>query len=154
MKNIKTLHSAAKELGFADICKFKSQFRDLIVVVSGQEMIDQQVVEKRIADFADPFSDKFQGRKRSSRKPSKDNIGLMQSRINRRKRKIKELQKTQDELNEIYDKSKTDFDQLQFLSAQVKVSEAEAGLKKMEDEVSGLIKARIEELKVAGDESK
>lgn len=152
MENIKTLSAAAKDLGFSDIKKFKSEFDDLIVVFSGIQMVDQRQIEERIADYTDPLSDNFQGnKKKRSRKPSGDNIGLMRNRIQRRKRKIKELQKAQDERQETFQKSRTDFDQMQYLTAQVKVREAEAGLEKMETEVSGLIKERIKEMEAPGE---
>ncbi len=153
MEHIKTLAETAKDLGFSDIRKFKSEFQDIIVVVSGQEMIDQQLVENRIADYTDPFSENFQGnKKKRTRKPSGDNIGLMRSRIERRKQKITKLRKLEESAHETFKKSKTDFDQMQYLTAQVKVREAEAGLEKMETEVSGLIKERINEMETLSEQ--
>ena len=152
MENIKTLSAAAKDLGFSDIKKFKSEFADLIVVVSGQEVVDQLQLEERIADYTDPLSANFQGnKKKRSRKQSGDNIGLMRNRIQRRKRKIKELRKLEESAHDTFQKSKTDFDQMQYLTAQVKVREAEAGLEKMETEVSGLIKERIKNMETLGE---
>ncbi len=152
MEHIKTLSETAKNLGFSDIRKFKSEFQDIIVIVSGQEMIDQRLVENRIADLSDPLKPEFQGRKKKrSRKQSGNNIGLMRNRIQRRKQKLSKLRKMEVELSETYEKSKTDFDQMQYLTAQVKVREAEAGLEKMETEVSGLIKERINEMEASGE---
>ena len=146
MDLIKTLPMAAKDLGFSDIKKFKSEFDPYVFVVSGQEMVDMEYLEQHIMDVSNPLSDNFQGLKKISRKPSKDNIGLIQARITRRKRKIKALRKAQNERQDAFQKSGTDFDQLQYLTAQVKVSEAEAGLVKMEAELSVLIKERISDL--------
>jgi len=151
MENIKSLSEAAKDLGFSDIKKFKSEFSDLIVVCSGIEMVDQRQVESRIVDLSDPMSDNFQGKTKRSRKQSGDNIGLMRSRIQRRKQKVSKLQKIENESKEIYERSKTDFDQMKYLTAQVKLQEAKAGLEKMEAEVTGLIQERIKEMKTSKD---
>ncbi len=153
MGYIKTLSATAKDMGFTDINKFKSDFSDYIFVVSGQEMVDQQLIEQRIADYADPLSGSFQGRKKSSRKPSRNNIGLMRARSERRKQKLVKLRKEEEVLNKTYQKSGTDFDQLQHLTAQVKLREAEAGLAEMEKEISRLIQARIKELEASRDKT-
>jgi HPt (histidine-containing phosphotransfer) domain-containing protein len=152
---IKTLSQAAKDLGFTDLKKFKTEFDDLIIQASGVQMVDQRQIEAHLASITDPMSEKFQGQKKKRpRKQAQDNIGVLRSRIQRREQKIARIQRNVADLEEIYKKSKTDYDQMQYLNIKVELKEAEAGLAKMKDESALLIQSRIKELETESEISK
>ncbi len=76
------------------------------------------------------------------------NIIFLRGQIQLRKAKLMELRHEKNLLESRYQKSGSESDQLQFINAKIKMSEAEAGLTKMVEETSLLIQSRVKELEV------
>ena len=103
MTKILRPQQVAEKLGFNDIPKFRREFSDLISVVSGQELMDMELVEARLNDLVDPTSDRsIDQRKKRSRKSSGENKGQVKSLIKRLQKSIRKQEPEVDEENKKY----------------------------------------------------
>ncbi|MCK5345883.1 MAG: hypothetical protein KAR20_20880 [Candidatus Heimdallarchaeota archaeon] len=57
MSEILRPEQVAKKLGLTEMSKFRREFGDLVTVVSGQELMDQELVETRLNELVNPNSD-------------------------------------------------------------------------------------------------
>ncbi len=151
MADIQRPEQIANEFGFNDFQKFRRRFSDLISVVSGQELMDKELVEGRLNDLVNPNSiSSIDQRKKHSHKSTGDNLGQINSRIKRLQKSIKKLVPDVEQAKAKHEKTSDQEDRLQYLQLNEDLMSKEKSLLNAKQEYDRIIKERIQ--KITGDQ--
>ena len=155
MSKIQKPEQVAEQLGFKDMVKFRRKFSDLISVVSGQELMDMELVETRLNDLVNPNSDSsIDSRKKRNRKSSGENLGQVKSRIKRLQKSIRKQEPEVEEAREQHEKSSDQEDRLQYLQLNEDLMDKEKSLLNAQQEYDRIIKERIQKITGPQEEEK
>ena len=155
MSKIQKPEQVAEQLGFKDFPKFRREFGDLITVISGQELMDMELVETRLNDLVNPNSDSsIDSRKKRNRKSSGENLGQVKSRIKRLQKSIRKQEPEVEEAREQHEKSSDQEDRLQYLQLNEDLMDKEKSLLNAQQEYDRIIKERIQKITGPQEEEK
>ena len=147
MADILKPEQVAKRLGFNDMAKFRRQFGDLITVVSGQELMDKELVSARLNELVDPSSDtSIDLRNKRKRKSSGENLGLVLSQITRLQKSIRKKEPEVNEAREKAERTGKRGDHLQYLLLNKSLMENQSSLINAQKEYDRIIEERIDEI--------
>ena len=155
MANILRPQQVADQLGFNDIPKFRREFSDLITTVSGQELMDMELVETRLNDLVNPNSDSsIDSRKKRNRKSSGENLGQVKSRIKRLQKSIRKQEPEVEEAREKFERTGKPGDRLQYLLVNKNLMAKQGSLLNAQQDYDRIILDRIEEIEGPQEEEK
>jgi len=147
MADILRPEQVAEQLGFNDIPKFRREFGDLITTVSGQELMDKELVESRLNELVDPNSDRsIDQRKKRGRKSSGENLGQVKSLIKRLQKSIRKSEPEVDEAREKFERTGKPGDRLQYLLLNKNLMVKQNSLINAQKEYDRIILDRIEDI--------
>ena len=147
MTKILRPEQVAEQLGFKDTVKFRREFRDLIGVVIGQELMDQELVEARLNNLVNPNSDSsIDSRKKRNRKSSGENLGQVKSRIKRLQKSIRKQEPEVDIAREKFERSGKSEDRLNYLLVNKNLMAKQGSLLNAQQDYDRIVLERIEDI--------
>ena len=147
MTKILRPEQVAEQLGLTNLEKFRREFRDLIGVVSGQELMDADLVEARLNDLVNPNSNSsIDHRKKRNHKSSGENLGQVKSKLLRLQKSIRKLEPVIEEAREKFERTNNPDDKLNYLQLNEKLMTKEKSLLNAQQNYDRIVRERIESI--------